>query len=134
MVRVRSNHRTAITPAQARLLRCYLQALAHRDTAGLLAVAANIPPVRITKADLKHSADARSGRAMATFLPATVDTSFVPVIITYADGATDRLAVHNMNEMGGPSVWRMPIGADVKPQQGPAPSPVIPPTAANSSP
>lgn len=71
---------------------------------------------------------------MATFLPATVDTSFVPVIITYADGATDRLAVQNMNEMGGPSVWRMPIGADVKPQQGPALSPVIPPTAANSSP
>ena len=115
------------TPAQARLVRCYLQALAHRDTAGLLAVAANIPPVRITKADLTHSADARSGRATATFLPATVDTSWVPVIITYADGATDRLAVQNMNEMGGPSVWRMPIGTDVNRYHGPPPpSPVTP--------
>lgn len=122
------------TSAQARLLRCYLRALAHRDTAGLLAVAANIPPVLITKADLAHSADARSGRATATFLPATVDTSFVPVIITYADGATDRLAVQNMNEMGGPSVWRMPIGADVTPEKGPAPSPATVPAPATSSP
>ena len=57
-------------PAQAGLVRCYLRALAHRDTTGLLAVAADIPPVRITKADLAHSADARTGRATATFLPA----------------------------------------------------------------
>jgi hypothetical protein len=112
------------TPAQAGLVRCYLQALADRDTAGLLAVAANIPPVRITKADLAHSADARAGRATATFLPATVDTDWVPVIITYADGATDRLGVQNMIEMGGPSVWRMSIGADIN-QGPPGPSPAM---------
>jgi len=110
------------TPAQAGLVRCYLRALTGRDTAGLQAVAANIPPVRITKADLAHSADARSGRATATFLPATVDTCWVPVIITYADGATDRLGVENMIEMGGPSVWRMSIGTDVN-QGPPGPSP-----------
>jgi hypothetical protein len=110
------------TPAQVGLVRCYLRALAHRDIVALLAVAANTPPVRITKADLTHSADARSGRATATFLPATVDTDWVPVIITYADGATDRLGVQNMIEMGGPSVWRMSIGTDVS-QSPPGPSP-----------
>lgn len=111
------------TLAQAGLVRCYLLALAHRDTAGLLAVAPTIPPVRITGADLEHSADARSGRATVTFLPALVDTDWVPVIITYADGATDRLGVQNMIEMGGPSVWRMSIGTDVNPgPSGPPPA------------
>lgn len=111
------------TAAQAGLVRCYLRALAHRDTAALLAVAANIPPVRITRADLAHSADARSGRATATFLPATVDTAWLLVIITYADGATDRLGAQNMIAMGGPSVWRMPIGTDVNPgPSGPPPA------------
>src|SRR5690348_4542508 len=79
------------TGAQAGLVRCYLQALARRDKAGLLTVAADIPPVHITQADLTHSADARSGQATATFLPATVDTMYIPVIISYADGASDRL-------------------------------------------
>ena len=111
------------TPAQAGLVRCYLRALAHRDTAGLLAVAGNIPPVRITKADFAHSADARSGQATVTFQAALVDTYWVPVIITYADGATDRLGVQNLIEMGGPSVWRMPIGTDVNPSpSGPPPA------------
>ena len=110
---------------QAGLVRCYLRALAHRDTAALLAVAADIPPVRITKADLTHSADARTGRATATFLPALVDTAFFEVIITYADRATDRLGVQNMVAMGGPSVWRMSIGTDVNP--GPSgPPPAVP--------
>jgi hypothetical protein len=113
------------TPAQAGLVRCYLRALANRDTAGLLAVAPTIPAVRITGADLAHSADARSGRAMVTFLAALVDTDWVPVIITYADGATDRLGVQNMVEMGGPSVWRMSIGSDVNPSTGGPPPAVI---------
>ena len=110
-------------PGQAGLVRCYLRALAHRDTAGLLAVAANIPPVRITKADLAYSADARTGRATATFLPALVDTDFIQVIITYADGATDQLGVQNLVEMGGPSVWRMAIGADASPGPSGGPPP-----------
>jgi hypothetical protein len=115
------------TPEQAGLVRCYLRALAHRDTAALLAVAANIPPVRITKADLTHSADARSGRATVTFLPATVDTFWVPVIITYADGAMDRLGVQNMIEMGGQSVWRMSIGTDInRGPPGPSPARISP--------
>jgi len=111
------------TREQAGLVRCYLRALAKRDTAELLAVAANIPPVRITKADLTHSGDARAGLAAVTFLPADTDVAYVPVIITYADGASDRLGIQNMIAMGGPSAWRMTIGTDVNP------GPSGPPTA-----
>jgi hypothetical protein len=106
------------TPAQAGLIRCYLSALARRDTAALLAIAPTTPAVRITGADLAHSADARSGRATVTFLPALVDPMFVLVVITYADGTTDRLGVQNMIAMGGPYVWRMSIGTDVNPGTG----------------
>ena len=113
------------TPAQAGLVRCYLRALARHDTAGLLAVAPTTPAVRITGADLTHSADARSGRATVTFLAALVDTYWVPVIITYADGATARLGVQNMIEMGGPSVWRMSIGTDVNPPGPGGPPPAV---------
>lgn len=110
-------------PAQAGLVRCYLRALAHRDTAALLAVAADSPAVRITKADLAHSADARNGLATATFLPPLVDPTFVLVVITYADGATGRLGLQNMVAMGGPSVWRIGIGTDVNPgPSGPSPA------------
>ena len=115
------------TAAQAGLVRCYLRALAERDTGGLAAVADNMPPVRITQADLAHSADARSGLATATFLPADVDVAYVPLIIRYADGARDRLGLENLSAMGGPSVWRMPIGTDVNPRSGgPAPATAAP--------
>jgi hypothetical protein len=40
------------TGAQAGLVRCYLRALADRDTTGLMAVAQSNPPVRITHAHL----------------------------------------------------------------------------------
>jgi hypothetical protein len=92
---------------------------------GLGGVAPTNPPVRITGADLAYSADARTGRATATFLPALVDTDFIQVIITYGDGATDQLGVQNMIEMGGPSVWRMSIGTDVNPSTGGGPPPAV---------
>ena len=114
------------TTAQAGLVRCYLRALARHDTRGLLAVADNMPPVRITQADLAHSADARSGLATATFLPADVDVAYVPLIIRYADGASDRLGLQNLIAMGGPSVWRITIGTDVSPPSGPAPATAAP--------
>jgi len=119
------------TAAQAGLVRCYLRALAGHDTGGLAAVADNMPPVRITPADLKHSADARSGLATATFLPATVDTAYIPLLIRYADGARDRLGVQNLIAMGGPSAWRMAIGTDVHPGSGPRPATAAPPPARN---
>jgi hypothetical protein len=101
--------------AQTGLIRCYLRALAGRDTAGLMAVAADIPPVRITRADLRYSADARAGLATATFDGSPVDTSICGVTITYANGATENTGMMNMIAMGGPSGWRMNIGTVVNP-------------------
>lgn len=103
------------TGEQADLVRCYLRALSGRNTAELLVVADNDPPVRITHADLAHSADARAGLATATFLPATTDPAYVPLNITYADGATERTGLLNLIAMGGPSSWRMTIGTPANP-------------------
>jgi hypothetical protein len=60
-----------------------------------------------------------------TFQAALVDTYWVPVIITYADGAKVRLGVQNMIEMGGPSLWRMSIGTDANPGPSGGPSPAV---------
>jgi hypothetical protein len=114
--------RGTASPAQAGLVRCYLSALAGRDTAGLMAVAADIPPVRITKADLTYSADARAGLATAAFTPNPNDTTFASVTITYADGVEENASMMNMIAMGGPSGWRMNIGTDVNPSSGPPPA------------
>lgn len=120
------------TPAQDGLVRCYLRALAHRDSAGLLAVAENIPPVHITKADLAHSADSQSGVATVTFTPNPADSTDVALGIRYADGVRDQLDMTNMIAMGGPSSWRLDIGVSAhSPVQGP-PS-AAPPTTADSS-
>lgn len=108
--------------AQAGLVRCYLRALAGHDTGGLAAVADNMPPVRITRADLAHSADARSGLATAAFTPNPSDPTNVLLTITYADGARDRLGIENLIAMGGPSAWRMTIGTVVS-QGSPGPPP-----------
>jgi hypothetical protein len=110
-------------PAQSGLVRCYLRALAGRDTAGLLAVAADIPPVRITRADFTYSADARAGLATATFTPSPVDDTAYGVTITYADGVTENASMMNMIAMGGPSGWRMNIGTEI------GAGPAGPPTA-----
>ncbi len=107
--------------AQSGLARCYVRALANHDASGLMAIAADIPPVRITSADLAYSADARAGQATATFTPSPVDTSFWLVTIRYADGVTEGTSMMNMIAMGGPSGWRMTIGTDVSPS-GPPPA------------
>ena len=99
-------------PAQAGLVRCYLRALASRDTARLMTVAADIPPVHITSADLAYSADARAGLATAAFTPNPNDTTSAFVTITYADGVHENVGMINMIAMGGPSGWRMTIGTD----------------------
>ena len=115
------------SPAQAGLVRCYLRALAGQDTAGLLAVAADIPPVRITSADLTYSADARAGLATAAFTPNPEDTTSDFVIITYADGVRENASMMNMVAMGGPSGWRMNIGTDINAgSSGPPPAETSP--------
>jgi hypothetical protein len=119
--------RGTASPAQAGLVRCYLRALASRDTAGLTAVAADIPPVRITSADLTYSADARAGLATATFTPNPNDTTFAGVTITYADGVQENTSMMNMIAMGGPSGWRMNIGTDINAgSSGPPPAATSP--------
>ena len=114
--------RGAASPAQAGLVRCYLRALASRDTTGLVAVAADIPPVRITSADLTYSADARAGLATAAFTPNPNDTTSAFVTITYADGVQEGASMMNMIAMGEPSGWRMNIGAVINPGSGPPPA------------
>jgi|SRR5690349_21733269 len=105
--------RGTASPAQTGLVRCYLRALASRDTAGLMAVAAGIPPVRITSADLRYPADARAGLATATFTSNPNDTTSASVRITYADGVQENASMMNMIAMGGPSGWRMNIGTEI---------------------
>ncbi|HEX6450275.1 MAG TPA: hypothetical protein VF060_12535 [Trebonia sp.] len=114
--------RGTASPAQAGLVRCYLRALASRDTAGLMTVAADIPPVRITRADLRYSADARAGLATAVVTPNPEDTTDAGVTITYADGVRESAGITNMVAMGGPSGWRMDIGTDINPSPGPPPA------------
>jgi hypothetical protein len=119
--------RGTASPAQAGLVRCYLRALAGRDTAGLTAVAAGIPPVRITSADLRYSADARAGLATAAFTPNPEDPTSASVTITYADGVRENAGLQNMVAMGGPSGWRMSIGTDINPgPSGPPPAAASP--------
>jgi hypothetical protein len=91
--------------------------------------AADIPPVRITSADLTYSTDARAGQAKAVFTPNPEDTTSAFVIITYANGVRENIGMTNMVAMGGPSGWRMNIGIAISPgSSGP------PPTAASPSP
>jgi hypothetical protein len=94
-----------------------------------MTVAADIPPVRITSADLAYSADARAGLATATFTPNPNDNTSAFVTITYADGVRENAAMMNMIAMGGPSGWRMDIGTDVN-----TGSPGPPPATASPSP
>ena len=78
-----------------------------------MTVAADIPPVHITSADLTYSADARAGLATAAFTPNPNDTTSAFVTITYADGVHENVGMINMIAMGGPSGWRMTIGTDI---------------------
>ncbi len=107
-------HGTA-SSEQSGVVRCYLQALAQRDTAGLMKVADDDPAVRLTATDLAHSADARAGLATATFTPSPVDDTYVLLTITFADGRNEKTGIMNMTAMGGPSAWRIQIGTVINP-------------------
>ncbi len=64
---------------------------------------------------------------MATFTPSPSDSSSALLTITYADGARAQLGIQNMIAMGGPSVWRLVIGADAHPgPPGPSPAEISP--------
>jgi hypothetical protein len=102
--------RGSSTGPQDGLVRCYLKALATRDAGEMKAVAANIPPARITSGLFLYSPDARAGVASVTIHPSPVDTTFALVTIKYADGTEERTGMLNMIAMGGPSTWRMAVG------------------------
>jgi hypothetical protein len=108
--------------AQAGLAGCYVRDLTQGDAAGLQAIAAYIPAVRITRADLRYAADARAGLATAAFTQSPVDTTFAWAAITFADGAHEVAGLLNMTAMGGPSGWRMRIGTEVTPDSGRPPA------------
>ena len=113
------------TTERAGLVRCYLRALASHDASGLLAVAyATGTPVRITNADFKHSSDARSGTATATFARGEMDDTFA-VIIVFADHARETLAIALANP-GSAHSWRLGIGKSVATTSGPSPAKLSP--------
>lgn len=133
-------HGTATTE-QAGLVRCYLRALAQHDADGLMAVADDDPPMRITGAQFAHLADAKAGVTSATFVPEPDDDAFVSVNIHYADGASESLGMTLANPASGHS-WRLQIGSIVNPitnapppiTTGPdAPSPASPASPASTA-
>ena len=114
------------TSEQAGLIRCYLRALADHDTGGLLAVADNSGgPVRITSTDFRHSADARSGVATATFTPGENDDAYL-VTIEFADHSQEDLAMGLANP-GSIHSWRLGVGTQVNAGGGRHPIKLRPP-------
>jgi hypothetical protein len=100
------------TGDQEDLVRCYLQALATRDTSLMAALATNPPESKITTADFKYSRAARAGMATATFSPNPSDSTDVDLVIRFANGVVENnLGVENEIAWGGPSVWRMTVGS-----------------------
>jgi hypothetical protein len=109
------------TAERVGLVRCYLRALASYDAGGLVAVAYTTgTPVRITNADFKHSSDARSGTATATFVQGEMDDTFA-VTIVFADHARETLAMALANP-GSAHSWRLGIGKAVATTSGPPPA------------
>ncbi|HEX9064117.1 MAG TPA: hypothetical protein VF843_03365 [Streptosporangiaceae bacterium] len=109
---------------QVYLARCYLRALAHRDAAVLHElswfVRQNNFRSRITRREMTHAADARSGIAAVTFRQNQVDAAQTAVTITFADGARESLQLTDMSLVlpdPAPALgnaWRLQIGSDVK--------------------
>jgi hypothetical protein len=71
-------------------------------------------PIRITPADFAYAADARSGKATATFTPNSSDDADIGVAIVFADGAREIVDMHVANPSSAHS-WRLEIGSTVGP-------------------
>lgn len=113
------------TTEQDGLIRCYLKGLATGSLNELKAVADDDPPVRITQADLSHSADATSGTATAQVIPNQVDSASFLVSITFADGTEEQVPMQEVNPMAIDS-WRLVIGTYIR-QDGPTLQPPVQP-------
>jgi hypothetical protein len=66
------------TAAQAGLIRCYVRAVTRHDLRGLQELVVPDPPMRVTGADLAHSADARAGAVTALVTADLVDSAYSP--------------------------------------------------------
>jgi hypothetical protein len=107
---------------QAGLIRCYLRALAHHDVSGLLTLAdTTAGPVRITPADFRHAADARTGTASATFTQLENDNIFA-VKIMFADHVTQTVGMAPEATTGSSAPWRLEIGTLKQRTGGPPPT------------
>jgi hypothetical protein len=113
------------SPEQAGLVRCYLKAVAQRDLAALTALAIPGPGLTVSAAQLGHWQDARRGTATAVFVPNPVDSAYVNVTITYADGQQESFSVELANPQSANS-WRIAIGSYHGPGPGTPPPPAGP--------
>jgi hypothetical protein len=94
--------------AQNGLIRCYLQAIAHRSPSELRSVvrsASDGGPSGFGAAAFAHAADARSGTATVTVIGNSSDAADATVVIRYADGAHANLDIHIANPASSDS-WR----------------------------
>lgn len=96
------------TAQQVGLVRCYVRAVARHDLPGLQALVLPDPPMRVTDAQLAHTADARRGMAIANFTPNPVSSADASVTITYRDGVSDVLQMRYANPEA--VSWRLDIG------------------------
>lgn len=83
---------TGGTAPQTGAVRCYLAALAHRDTGSMRKV---VPQAEyggegtVEKAAFKYARDAASGTASVKIVQNEVDSADAEIIIRYADGVKD---------------------------------------------
>lgn len=110
---------------QARLVRCYLRALARQSESEMRAVVPssdNGGPTKFTASDFAHTVDARNGRAIVTVEANDVDSADAAVTIRFADGAQETLEIHLANPASSHS-WRFwNLGS--YPDEPSAPAPV----------
>lgn len=95
-------------PTQTGVIRCYLRAIAHHNTAELRSVVRarnDNGPIGFSSADFAHTTDARSGTASAIVTGNSNDDADADVAIRYADGVSDNLEIHTANPTSAQS-WR----------------------------
>jgi len=93
---------------QARLIRCYLRAVAQHSDSGLRAVVRSTDddgPTGFSAADFAHTRDADRGTATALVTGDGVDSADATVTIRYADGARDQSEIHLADPASAHS-WR----------------------------
>jgi hypothetical protein len=119
--------RGTATSDQEGLVRCYIQALATRDTSLMKAVAEQASGNEVTRGACRYTRDARAGVATATVTPNPSDSTDAELEIRFADAVVDETGLTNELAFGGPSIWRIDIGtiydSSSRAQSRPGPAP-----------